>query len=165
MSEMEIKVTDDGVTVKGCFLAHNEYPWAVKTNRHTTTGGQLWGWIGYGVHGEVRTWSNDEGFDKEAAAAAVSAHNRWLEDIQPVQVKLIKARRSLRSAEAALAEAKKRQEKAEYEMTEARERVAKLYREQAAIDTFLRLEEPCPVPTVDDVIDAVIAAAAEGAEP
>ena len=95
----EVKVTDEGVQVGSVFLAHNEYFWRVSTNRHTTSSGNFWGWIGCGSNAEITGgyWSNDCGsnFTREMASAAVTAHNKWLEDIQPIQIKLLKAKRNL----------------------------------------------------------------------
>lgn len=95
------------VTVAGVTVAHNEVVWRVCTNRHRTTGGREWGWI-EGAPGNV-CWSNDykEGFNMVAAGEMVAAHNRWLEDQQPLSIKIIKARRAFDDAAFAFDKVKK----------------------------------------------------------
>ena len=121
----EVKVTDEGVQVGGVFLPHNEHIWRRATNGHTTSYGDSWGWIAYGNGGEVEGgyWSNDWGvkFTGEMASIAVTAHNKWLDSIQPVQIKLIKARRKLNQAEEKLSLKKTEYIKAkvEYEKVQA----------------------------------------------
>lgn len=103
VGDIEVEVTDEGVQVGGVFLPHNEHLWRRATNRHTTNCGNSWGWIAYGSHGEVTDgyWSNDVGhkLTGEMANIAVAAHNKWIVSIQPVQIKLIKARRKLNQTE------------------------------------------------------------------
>ena len=125
VGEIEVEVTDEGVRVGGVFLPHNEHPWRRATNRHTTTYGNLWGWIAYVNGAEVvgGYWSDDSG-DKltgEMASIAVAAHNKWLDSIQPVQIKLIKARRKLNQAEEKLSlkETEYNKAKGEYEKAKA----------------------------------------------
>lgn len=103
IGKIKVEVTDEGVRVGGVFLPHNEHPWRRATNRHTTTSGNSWGWVAYGSYGEAvgAYWSNDSGhkFTGEMANIAIAAHNKWLDSTQPVQIKLIKARRKLNRAE------------------------------------------------------------------
>ena len=125
VGKIEVEVTDDGVRVGGVFLPHNEHPWRRATNRHTTEYGKPWGWIAYGNGVEVAGghWSNDWGdnFTGEMANIAVSAHNKWLDSIQAVQIKLIKARRKLNQAEKdlSLKETEYNKAKVEYENAQA----------------------------------------------
>lgn len=127
IGEIEVEVTDEGVRVGGVFLPHNEYIWRRFTNRHTTTRGNSWGWIAHLNGAEVLGgyWGNDSGakFTGEMANVAVAAHNKWLDSIQPVQIKLIKARRKLNRAEEKLSlkkteynNAKREYEKAQVEL-------------------------------------------------
>lgn len=128
--DFEVKVTNEGVQVGGKFLAHNEHPWRRATNRHTTTYGNSWGWIAYGNGGEVGGgyWSNDSGdkFTGEMAAAAVTAHNKWLEDIQPTQIKVIKAKRELSKLQVQLEEKKSSYEKTKELYEEASKELSEL---------------------------------------
>ena len=125
VGEIEVEVTDEGVRVGGVFLPHNEHPWRRAINRHTTDCGNSWGWIAYGDGGVVAGgyWSNDWGdkFTGEMANIAVAAHNKWIDSIQPVQIKLIKARRKLNRAEEALnlKETEYNKAKVEYEKAQA----------------------------------------------
>lgn len=107
-----IELTDEYVKLGETTIAHNEFVWRSCTNRHTTTYGNSWGWI-ENAPGHV-CWSNDpkEKLDRSQAQALVSAHNKWLEDIQPIQLKIIKAKKSVRD----LTEMFKEKEKA-YLMT------------------------------------------------
>lgn len=91
-----IEVTDEYVKLGNTIIPHNEYVWSVCTNRHTTTYGNSWGWIEKSP-GNV-CWSNDSGKElkKEHAHTLVNAHNKWLEDIQPVQLKIIKAKKTVK---------------------------------------------------------------------
>lgn len=97
---MEVIVTSESVTAYGKTVAHNEHPWRVATNRHTNTDGSSWGWIDQ-APGNV-CWSNSGAFNRNAAEAIVGAHNRWLEDQQPLSIKLIKAKRTCDLAQAEL---------------------------------------------------------------
>lgn len=125
VGEIEVEVSDEGVRVGGVFLPHNEHIWRSATNRHTTTCGNSWGWIAHVNGAEVLGgyWGNDSGdkFTGEMANIAVAAHNKWLGDIQPVQIKLIKARRKLNQAEEKLSLKKTEYNKAkgEYEKAQA----------------------------------------------
>jgi len=96
MSNLVITVTDESVTVAGMTIPHNEYQWRSATNRHTNTDGSSWGWID-GAQGQV-CWSDNEPFNSVAAGAAVRAHNKWLEDQQPLPIKIIKAKRAYQEA-------------------------------------------------------------------
>lgn len=91
-----IEVTDDYVKLGDITIAHNELVWRSCTNRHTTTYGNSWGWI-ENAPGNV-CWSNDPGekLARVQAQALVSAHNQWLEDIQPIQLKVIKAKKAVK---------------------------------------------------------------------
>lgn len=91
-----IEVTDDHVKLGETTIAHNELVWRSCTNRHTTTYGNSWGWI-ENAPGNV-CWSNDpkEKLSSQQAQSLVSAHNKWLEDIQPVQLKIIKAKKAVK---------------------------------------------------------------------
>ena len=91
-----IEVTDECVKVGNFTIPHNEYVWRVCTNRHTTTYGNSWGWI-ENAPGNV-CWSNDTGKElkKEQAHALVNAHNKWLEDVQPIHLKIIKAKKAVK---------------------------------------------------------------------
>ena len=91
-----VEVTDECVKVGNFTIPHNEYVWSVCTNRHTTTCGNSWGWI-ENAPGNV-CWSNDpkEKLSSQQAQALVSAHNKWLEDIQPIQLKIIKAKKAVK---------------------------------------------------------------------
>lgn len=108
--DFEVRVTDEGVQVGGKFLTHNEHLWRRATNRHTTIYGNSWGWVAYGDNKKVggSYWSNDRGenFTGKMATAAVTAHNKWLEDIQPTQIKVIKAKRMLSKLQNQLEEKK-----------------------------------------------------------
>lgn len=125
VGEIEIEVTDEGVQVGGVFLPHNEHPWRMATNRHTTSHGNSWGWIACVNGAEVvgGYWGNDSGdkFTGEMANIAVAAHNKWIDSIQPVQIKLIKARRKLNRAEEKLSlkETEYNKAKGEYEKAQA----------------------------------------------
>lgn len=72
-------------------VKHNEIPWRTATNRHTTEYGRSWGWID-GAPGNV-CWENGTAFNQQAASSIVRAHNQWLEDQQPLSIKIIKAQR------------------------------------------------------------------------
>ncbi|OZI59907.1 hypothetical protein [Bordetella genomosp. 11] len=96
MSNMPITITDEAVTVAGVTIPHNERPWRSATNRHTNTDGTSWGWID-GATGHV-CWSDNERFNRAAASAAVTAHNKWLEDCQPLPIKIIKAKQQYEQA-------------------------------------------------------------------
>ena len=91
-----VEVTDECVKVGNFTIPHNEYAWRVCTNRHTTTYGNSWGWI-ENAPGNV-CWSNDPGkeLNKEHAYALVNAHNKWLEDVQPIHLKIIKAKKAVK---------------------------------------------------------------------
>lgn len=123
IGEIEVEVTDEGVRVGGVFLPHNEHPWRRATNRHTTLCGNSWGWIAYGDGGTVADgyWSNDSGdkFTGGMASIAVAAHNKWIDNIQPVQIKLIKARRKLNRAEENLSRKETEYNKAKVEHEKA----------------------------------------------
>ena len=71
-------------TVDGKTYTHNDTAWEVRTNRHTTTGGEAWGWIA----GPVKNlcWTGFEGHMH--ARRVVSAHNDWLEAQEPASMKL-----------------------------------------------------------------------------
>lgn len=118
-----VEVTDEYVKVGNFTIPHNEYVWSVCTNRHTTTYGNSWGWI-ENAPGNV-CWSNDPGKElkKEHAYALVNAHNKWLEDIQPTQLKIIKAKKAVKDLtqvfkekEQSYLKAKEMLEKAESEL-------------------------------------------------
>ena len=118
-----VEVTDECVKVGNFTIPHNEYMWSVCTNRHTTTYGNSWGWISH-APGNV-CWSNDPGKElkKEQAYALVNAHNKWLEDIQPTQLKIIKVKKvvkdltaSFKKKEQSCLKAKEMLEKAESEL-------------------------------------------------
>lgn len=91
-----VEVTDEYVKLGDTTIAHNELVWRSCTNRHTTTYGNSWGWI-ENAPGNV-CWSNDpkEKLNSQQAQALVSAHNKWLEDIQPIQLKIIKAKKGVK---------------------------------------------------------------------
>ena len=99
-----IELTDEYVKLGETKIAHNELVWRSCTNRHTTTYGNSWGWI-ENAPGNV-CWSNDpkEKLDRSQAQALVSAHNKWLEDIQPIQLKIIKAKKSVKDLTAVFKE-------------------------------------------------------------
>lgn len=118
-----VEVTDECVKVGNFTIPHNEYVWSVCTNRHTSTYGNSWGWI-ENAPGNV-CWSNDPGKElkKEHAHALVNAHNKWLEDTQPIQIKIIKAKKAVKDLTASFKEkeqsylkAKEMLEKAESEL-------------------------------------------------
>lgn len=91
-----IEVADEYVKLGNTIIPHNEYVWRSCTNRHTTTSGNSWGWI-ENSPGNV-CWSNDYGSELSSkdAQALVNAHNKWLEDIQPFQIKMMKARKAVK---------------------------------------------------------------------
>ena len=122
---MDTIITDESVTVAGVVAAHNEQRWRSATNRHTNTDGSSWGWI-EGAPGRI-CWSDNERFNSVAAAAMVRAHNEWLENIQPLAIKVIKARREH-------AAARQEFEDLEAKATKAQER---LFKARAALDSLL----------------------------
>lgn len=91
-----VEVTDEYVKLGDTKIAHNDLVWHSCTNRHTTTYGNSWGWI-QNAPGNV-CWSNDPKarLDSKQAQALISAHNKWLEDIQPIQLKVIKAKKAVK---------------------------------------------------------------------
>ena len=125
-----IEVTDDYVKLGDIVVPHNEFVWRSCTNRHTTTYGNSWGWI-ENAPGNV-CWSNDpkEKLDSKQAQSLVSAHNKWLEDIQPIQLKIIKAKKAVKDLtqtfkekEQACLKAKEMLEKAKDGLAELLERM------------------------------------------
>lgn len=87
-------------------VLHNTVPWRLCTNRHTSTAGNSWGWI-EGAPGNV-CWSNDDiSFNRQKAAAVVDAHNRWLEEQKPIQLRITEASEKVRRARAVYDEAAK----------------------------------------------------------
>lgn len=84
------------VSVAGVTVMHNAAPWRVATNRHPTIYGRAWGWI-EGAPGNV-CWSDDETFNRAAAASMVTAHAQWLEDQKPLSIRLVEARERYVSA-------------------------------------------------------------------
>ncbi len=99
-----VEVTDEYVKLGDTKIAHNELVWRSCTNRHTTTYGNSWGWI-ENAPGNI-CWSNDpkEKLNRQQSQALVSAHNKWLEDIQPIQLKVIKAKKAVKDLTAVFKE-------------------------------------------------------------
>ena len=97
-TDIDVISNDEAVTVAGRTVKHNEFPWRVATNRHPNTDGSRWGWIDK-APGNV-CWSDNEKFDHSAAALMVRAHNKWLEDQEPLPIKIIKAKRECEQAKA-----------------------------------------------------------------
>lgn len=112
------------VTVAGRTLEHNTVKWEVKTNRHLTTTGRLWGWI-EGAPGDS-TWADGESFNCKAASQMAALHNEWLEARQHPEIRRIKAIHELRSAERAYNEAESKAVRAFGALMEAREALAAL---------------------------------------
>jgi hypothetical protein len=73
-------------------IKQNTTKWQHCTNRHPTTRGFSWGWIEGASHHE--TWSDDPDskFKSADASRVVTEHNAWLENIRPVELKLIDER-------------------------------------------------------------------------
>lgn len=73
---------------------HNTVVWQMRTNRHTTCNGHSWGWI-EGAPGNV-CWSNDSrDFDFSKASSAITAHNQWLEQQTPIELRIVKLREKI----------------------------------------------------------------------
>ena len=121
-----VEVTDEYVKLGETKIAHNELVWRSCTNRHTTTYGNSWGWI-ENTPGNV-FWSNDpkEKLSRQQAQALVSAHNNWLEDIQPVQLKIIKAKKVVKDLTQAFIEKEQYYLKAKEALEKAKESLALL---------------------------------------
>ena len=121
-----VEVTDEYVKLGETKIAHNELVWRSCTNRHTTTYGNSWGWI-ENAPGNV-CWSNDpkEKLSRQQAQALVSAHNKWLEDIQPVQLKIIKAKEVVKDLTQAFIEKEQSYLKAKEALEKAKELLALL---------------------------------------
>ncbi len=96
-------VDNKGVSLRGRYFLHTTKPWRVARNRHRNCNGTDWGWI-EGAPGDD-TWSDDKGFNSQAAALVVSMHNNWLEAQKPLSLKLIDANAALSKAAHRLAEA------------------------------------------------------------
>ncbi len=121
-----IEVTDDYVKLGDIVVPHNELVWRSCTNRHTTTYGNSWGWI-ENAPGNV-CWSNDpkEKLDSKQAQALVSAHNKWLEDIQPIQLKIIKAKKAVKDLTQTFKEKEQAYFKAKEMLEKAKDGLAEL---------------------------------------
>ena len=121
-----IEVTDDYVKLGDIVVPHNEFVWRSCTNRHTTTYGNSWGWI-ENAPGNV-CWSNDpkEKLDSKQAQALVSAHNKWLEDIQPIQLKIIKAKKAVKDLTQVFKEKEQSYLKAKEVLEKAKDSLAEL---------------------------------------
>ena len=85
-------------------IKQNTSNWCVCTNRYTTTRGFYWGWIEGASHNE--TWSNDPGsdFTSSDASRIVTEHNAWLEEIRPVELKIIEEKNALSAISKQIAE-------------------------------------------------------------
>ena len=121
-----IEVTDDYVKLGDIVVPHNELVWRSCTNRHTTTYGNSWGWI-ENAPGNV-CWSNDPKvkLSSQQAQALVSAHNKWLEDIQPVQLKIIKAKKAVKDLTQTFKEKEQAYLKAKEMLDKAKDSLAEL---------------------------------------
>lgn len=121
-----IEVTDDYVKLGDIVVPHNELVWRSCTNRHTTTCGNSWGWI-ENAPGNV-CWSNDpkEKLDSKQAQSLVSAHNKWLEDIQPIQLKIIKAKKAVKDLTQTFKEKEQAYLKAKEMLEKAKDSLAEL---------------------------------------
>lgn len=126
-------VTQESVAVSGRTVEHNELPWRVATNRHPNTDGTDWGWIDK-APGNV-CWSNNNNvFDRTAAAEMVRAHNQWLEDQQPLPLKIIKAKREFEQANSEFTALEEKHTKAATRLAHAR----------ATLDDLLRARDQEP---------------------
>jgi hypothetical protein len=96
-------VDNKGVSLRGRYFLHTTKPWRVARNRHRNSNGTDWGWI-EGAGGDD-TWSDDKGFNHQAAELVVTMHNQWLEAQKPLSLKLIDANTTLRKAAHRLEEA------------------------------------------------------------
>lgn len=86
-TEIDMVLEHRGVTVQ-----HTLSRWEVRTNRHTTTSGHDWGWI----EGAANVcWSNDGYFNRAIAGEICRLHNEWLENLRPIEVRIIEATREL----------------------------------------------------------------------
>lgn len=111
---------------KGVTYLHSDRKWDVKTNRHTSTAGNRWGWI-EGLAGNV-CWSNDPGdrLSGKDATEIVRIHNAWIDDQVPVSLKLVKASENLARAERECSDAEIRFLDAEAVLEKARSEVERL---------------------------------------
>jgi len=125
---MNVVVTNESVTVAGKTVLHNEHPWRTATNRHTNANGSSWGWIDQ-APGNV-CWSDNEAFNSAAASAMVRAHNQWLEDQQPLSIKIIKAKREYETAKAELDSVRGKYEAASKRLSAAEELLNSLHATQ-----------------------------------
>lgn len=104
---MQAECTDSFVAVNGVKIPHNSKRWELKTNRHTSTSGNSWGWI-EGCPGHV-CWSNDTGeWSAASAAEAIRLHNKWLVLQQPLTIRVADQRLLVEKVRAAYDEAAER---------------------------------------------------------
>lgn len=113
------------VTYSGKTVLHNTARWVVKTNRHTSTAGNDWGWID-GAPSNL-CWSNDNTtFNYKAACEIARLHNQWLDEQKPLSIRLIEANEILDVARMALDKARAELADAESKYAIANEAVLEL---------------------------------------
>lgn len=94
---------------RGIAVQHTMKRWEVKRNRHTTTSGYDWGWI----EGSLNVcWSNDGPFTECVAGEICRIHNEWLENLRPIDKRIVEAKQDLKLKRQLLAEASKVEAKA-----------------------------------------------------
>src|SRR5690606_21985893 len=76
-------------------VPHNGKRWTVRTNRHPSCSGKLWGWID-GTGPNV-CWSNDADstFRDTDAFRVCKEHNTWLEEQTPLDLRIIAQRQEV----------------------------------------------------------------------
>ena len=117
---------------KGVTYLHTSGKWCTRTNRHTSTAGNSWGWI-EGHPGNL-CWSNDPG-DKLSgsdAAKICEIHNQWVDDQVPVSIKLVRACENLARAE-------RDRDSAEVRFLEAQET---FHKAKAVVEQLEALQQP-----------------------
>jgi len=102
-------------------VPHNTVKWQTKTNRHTTTIGNLWGWI-EGAPGNV-CWSNDNNVFNSAEAGRVAReHNERLENQRPISLRMVECQERIQRAATAVENHRKQGEplqiKLDFELNE-----------------------------------------------